>query len=105
MMQKYLDAEKSFAIKKERFDQVQHMFKIAHQLFPDMNIKFEDDPLQFGRLILCISGNDFDISGDENIKLFAELIFNAENFEISTREMDIVDLYLMYDGVFDVTIK
>ena len=105
MMQKYLETKKTLTINKERFADMQIMFRIAHKLFPDMNIRFEDDPLQLGRLILCISGNDFDISGEENIRLFAELIFNADNFEICTNEEGVVDLNIMYGDVFDVKIK
>lgn len=105
MMTKYLDAEKIKTINKERFADMQRMFDIAKQLFPDMGIRFENDPLQLGRLILCIKGYGFDVSGEENIRLFAELIFNADNFEIYSNEEEVVNLDIMYGNVFNVTIK
>lgn len=104
LVQKYLDAKKTCTLNKERFVIIQDMFNIACKLFPRTNISLEDDPLELGRIILCIEGYDLDVSGEENIKLFTDLISDAENFEIYSDEEEVVKLEIMYPDVFDVTI-
>lgn len=105
MMQKYLEAKKHYEVNEERFNMMQNMFNIANHLFSDMDITLEDDPLQMGRMILCIKGYDISVCGEDDIKLFAELIFNADNFEIYANEGDKVEFDIMYNDILNVTIE
>ena len=101
-MKTYLEANKINTINKKRFKDMQRMFEIATELFPDMNIEFQEDPLQLGRIILCIKGYGFDVSGTERTKMFVELISNADNFEVYSNEEEVISLDIMYGDVFDV---
>ena len=101
-LKEYLDAKKQFKINKERFTELQRMVDIAHTLFPNMRISIEDDPLQLGRLILSIKGYDIIINNEDKIKMFAELIFNADNFEICPLPDEELEFALMYNDIFDV---
>ena len=104
-MQKYLEANKHYTINKERFAMLQDMFNTALCLFADMDIVVEDDPLQLGRMILCIKGYDINVCGEADIRLFAELIFNADNFEIYACDDDKVEFNLMYNDIIDITLE
>ena len=105
MMERHLDAKKNYKINKERFNMMQNMFNIAKHLFADMDITLEDDPLQLGRMSLCIKGYDITVCGEADIKLFAELIFNADNFEIYANEDEKVEFNIMYNDIVNVTIE
>lgn len=102
---KYLDAEKSFKPNPNQLVNVQRMANIAKSLFPNAKVELKDDPLQLGSIILSIKDYGLDITGEEEIRMFAELIFNAANFEIYSREQEVVSIDLIYDDIFDVTIK
>jgi hypothetical protein len=104
-LQEYLGAEKTATINDERFVMLEKMFVIAQDLFGDANITLEDDALQMGRMALCIKGFGLTVCGEDDIRLFAELIFNADNFEIYASEDDEVELNIMYNDIFNVTIK
>ena len=78
----YLKKEKVFIQNPVRYTEVQRAASIAKELFKDYSISIKDDPIQMGALILCISGFDITIQGEEEIALFTELISKANNFEI-----------------------
>ena len=78
----YLKKEKVFIQNPVRYIEVQRAASIAKELFKDYSISIKDDPIQMGALILCISGFDITIQGEEEIALFTELISKANNFEI-----------------------
>lgn len=103
-LQKYLDANKTGTIKKARFAELQQLITTARELFPGMDVRFENDPLQLGRIIMCIEGYDITISGEDEIRAFAELIFNADNFEIYAKNDEKVEIAIMYGGYMDITI-
>ena len=103
-LEEYLGADKVTSINKERFELLQRMFGIAQHLFGDMNVSLEDDPLQLGRMTLCIKGFGLTVCEEEDVILFAELIYNAHNFEIYASE-DEVELNIMYNNILDVTIE
>ena len=79
---KYLENEKVFIQNPARYAEVQRAAAIAKELFKEYDISLKDDPIQMGALILCISGFDITIQGEEEIALFTELISKANNFEI-----------------------
>ena len=81
-LQEYLDLHKVFIKNPARFAEVQHATEIAHELFAEMEIEIQDDPLQMGALILVITGFDISARGQREINLFKELISKADNFEI-----------------------
>lgn len=81
-LKEYLEAQKVFIQDPIRFAEVERATEIAREIFKDMDISVEDDPLQMGALILCINGFDITVRGTREIKLFQELIDKADNFEI-----------------------
>ena len=68
----YLKKEKVFIQNPVRYTEVQRAASIAKELFKDYSISIKDDPIQMGALILCISGFDITIQGEEEIALFTE---------------------------------
>lgn len=81
-LKEYLDTQKVFIQDPVRFAEVERATEIAREIFNDMDVALEDDPLQMGALILCITGFDITVRGTREIKLFQELIDKADNFEI-----------------------
>ena len=81
-LSEYLRKEKVFIQNPVRYAEVQRAATIAKELFKDYSISIKDDPIQMGALVLCISGFDITIQGEEEIALFTELISKANNFEI-----------------------
>lgn len=81
-LKEYFDAQKVFIQDPIRFAEVERATEIAREIFNDMKVAIEDDPLQMGALILCITGFDITVRGTREIKLFQELIDKADNFEI-----------------------
>lgn len=81
-VKEYLEAQKVFIQDPIRFAEVKRATEIAREIFKDMEVSVEDDPLQMGALILCINGFDITIRGEREIKLFQALIDKADNFEI-----------------------
>lgn len=96
---KYLNAQKVFIQNPVRFAEVQHATEIAKELFKDMEVTIEDDPLQMGALILCINGFDITVRGKREIKLFQQLIDKADNFEIYPIGDENIKFALLYSGV------
>lgn len=78
----YLEREKVFIKNPARFADVERATEIAAELFADASVAVDDDPLQMGALIVRIDGFDVTVRGEREIKLFAELISKANNFEI-----------------------
>ena len=81
-LKNYLDSQKVLIQDPVRLADVEHATEIARELFKDMTVTVEDDPLQMGALILCIKGFDIIVKGEREIKLFQALINKADNFEI-----------------------
>lgn len=104
-IKEYLEADKISTINKARFAELQELAIIAQNLFPNMNIRFEDDPLQLGRIIMRIEGYDISVYEESGMRAFAELICTADNFEISAKGDEKVEIAIMYGGYMDVTIK
>lgn len=104
-IQKYLETNKTGTINKVRCAELRDLAVMARNLFPDTNVRFEDDPLQLGRIILCIEGYDISVCGESDIRTFAELVSTADNFEISAKGDEKVEVAIMYGGYMDITIK
>lgn len=102
---KYLEANKSYTLNEERFNDFKDAVEIAFVLFKDMNISSKEDPLQLGSLICCIDGFDIVIRGHEEISLFKDLISKADNFEIYPAGNEKIKISIMFNSVFDVTIE
>jgi hypothetical protein len=96
---KYLEAQKVFIQNPIRFADVQHATEIAKELFSEMEIAIQDDPLQMGALILCITGFDITVRGEREINLFTELISKADNFEIYSVGDEKVKFAILFNGV------
>lgn len=95
----YLKKEKVFIQNPVRYTEVQRAVSIAKELFKDYSISIKDDPIQMGALILCISGFDITIQGEEEIALFTELISKANNFEIYPVGDDKVRFSILFANV------
>ena len=95
----YLRKEKVFIQNPVRYTEVQRAAAIAKELFKDYSISIKDDPIQMGALILCISGFDITIQGEEEIALFTELISKANNFEIYPVGDDKVRFSILFANV------
>lgn len=82
---KHLKREKTFVQNPMRMKDVVNAMKIAERLFPDHVTEIKDDPLQTGALILQIDCTDLhefmEVSGEEEIELFCEMVSKANNFE------------------------
>lgn len=81
----YLEQPKSFMPNVERLAEIQAATETAKTLFPNATVKIKDDPLQTGALFLHIEDWDFCLVNTQ-IPQFFELFYNADNFEIYTRE-------------------
>ena len=95
----YLKKEKVFIQNPVRYTEVRRAVSIAKELFKDYSISIKDDPIQMGALILCISGFDITIQGEEEIALFTELISKANNFEIYPVGDDKVRFSILFANV------
>lgn len=98
-LKEYIKAQKVFIQDPARFAEVQHATEIAKELFNDMEVTIEDDPLQMGALILCINGFDITVRGEREIKLFSELISKANNFEIYPVGNESVKFAILFNHV------
>ena len=95
----YLEREKVFIKNPVRFAEVERATEIAEELFADSKVSIIDDPLQMGALILKIEGFDIVVRGEREIKLFTELIENADNFEIYAVDDNIAFSILFNDAL------
>ena len=96
-LEEHLKMPKTFVYNYARIAEVNRAMEIANELFPEMEIKIKDDPLQLGSLILLISGFDMTISGKREIELFRELISMADNFEIYPKGNENIKFSLMFN--------
>lgn len=81
-VKEHLDEEKVFIENPQRIREIDNALSIAEELFSHCKVKINDDPLQMGALILSIEGFDMVVRGEREIKLFSEMISNADNFEV-----------------------
>lgn len=81
----HLKREKTFVQNHNRINDVVHAMEIAKRLFPNHVTEIKDDPLQTGALILQIDCTEMcefmEVSGEEDVDLFCEMVCNADNFE------------------------
>ena len=98
-IKEYLDTNKIFIQDPARFTDVERATEIAREIFKDMDIAIQDDPLQLGALILCINGFDITVRGKREIALFQELIDKADNFEIYPVGSEKVKFAIVFNGV------
>lgn len=94
-----LNGEKVFIKNPVRYAEVQTATKIAKKLFKECTVSVEDDPLRTGGLILCICGFDISAENQGEIKLFQQLISQADNFEIFSVGDEKVKFAIMFNGV------
>lgn len=94
-LSEYLKRQKIFIQNPKRMAHVNAATEMACKLFPDAEITLEDDPLQMGAVILCVK--DFDITVRET-KEFAELISNADNFEIYSTDDESVKMSVLFSN-------
>lgn len=95
----YLKANKKFIINPMRKADFEKAISIAMELFPDAEIKTEDDPLEMGSGILVITSFDVGARGEREINLWSELIKLADNFEIIHDKGDDVRFALLFQHV------
>lgn len=81
-LKEYLDKEKVFIENPFKMQDVRKAAEILHQLFPDVEIKIENDPLQMGALILSFDYFDMIVRGAQELELFAEFTTLVDNFEV-----------------------
>ena len=93
LLSDYLAEKRTFVENPVRMVEVSAATEIACELFPTAKIQLEDDPLQLGAIILTIK--DFDLVVRET-EIFAEMIVNADNFEIVYRN-DKVELAILFN--------
>lgn len=98
-LKEYLETQKVFIQDPIRFAEVERATEIAREIFKDMEVSIEDDPLQMGALILCIKGFDITVRGEREIKFFQELIDKADNFEIYPVGDEKVKFAIMFNRV------
>ena len=95
----YLKSEKVFIKNPARFADVNAAREIANELFQESNVTVEDDPLQTGSMCLCVNCFDVVVRGKREIKLFQQLISNADNFEIYASTDDHIKIAIMFNDV------
>lgn len=95
IVEEYLETQKVFVQNPQRMQDVSAATEIACWLFPDAAIELEDDPLQMGSIILSIT--DFGIPVRDT-KQFADLISNANNFDIYAAGNDLVRISILFRG-------
>ena len=98
-LNQYIEEQKVFVRDPIRFAEVEHATEIAREIFNDLEIALENDPLQMGALILCINGFDITVRGEREIKLFQELIDKADNFEIYPVGDEKVKFAILFNNV------
>ena len=94
----HIEQEKVFIKNPLRFADVERATEIATELFSEMEITIEDDPLQMGAIIVRISGMDIVVRGAREIELFQELISKANNFEIYATEEGNLTFALLFNN-------
>lgn len=102
-LKEYLDTNKVFVQNPARLAEFNRAREIAAELFADMEVAVEDDPLQMGALILCIKGYDIIVRGSREIALFQELIDKASNFEIYPADQDKIKFAIVFADVLVLT--
>lgn len=98
-LKEYIETQKVFIQDPARFSDVERATEIAKIIFNDMEVSIEDDPLQMGALILCITGFDITVRGKREIELFQELISKANNFEIYPVGDEQVKFAILFNSV------
>ena len=96
----HLKSKQAFVENPSRVIQIKNAASIAHELFPDAKLCINDDPLQTGSLYLHIEPVDINISGEREIKLFAELITASDNFEIYAHNDGYIVFALLFQNAF-----
>lgn len=81
-LKEYLDKEKVFIENPFKMQNVRRAVEILHELFPDIEINIENDPLQMGALIISFTAFDVLVRGAQELDLFAEFTTLVDNFEI-----------------------
>lgn len=92
----YLAMHKTFILNPMRETEFKNAVALAYELFPEAKVTIEDDPLQMGAMILCIEDFDLDVS---EMKLFAEMIEKADNFEVYALEKGNVKFAAVFQNV------
>ena len=78
----YLRMPKTFILNPARVRELNYAKTLAHAMFPDAEIKTEDDPLQTGAMILRFTVDDIICATEEEYASFVELVSLTDNFEI-----------------------
>lgn len=81
-LKEYLEKDKVFIQNPFKMQDVRTAVEILHQIFPDIEINLEDDPLQMGALIISFTSFDVLIRGAQELELFSEFTKLVDNFEI-----------------------
>lgn len=100
LINKHLDAKKSFVANKQRLAEIEQASKIASKLFADAKISLKDDPLQLGSISVHIDCFDMIVRGKDEIKLFIELIERADNFETYAKDNGNIVISIMFNNAF-----
>lgn len=93
LLAEYLKMQKIFIQNPKRMVDVNSATEIACKMFPDANIKLEDDPLQMGAIILAIEDFDFPVREPYN---FIKLISKANNFEIIHTDTEMIRIAILF---------
>lgn len=93
----YLKTEKVFIKNPIRCAEIMQAKRIADELFGDMEVTIQHDPLQMGSLVLTIKGFDITARGQREIKLFQDLISKSDNFEIYSIGNEEIKFALMFN--------
>lgn len=102
LTRRYLGQEKTFIINPSTAREIVYAAKQAKKLFPKAKIETHEDPLQTGSLFLVIT--DIDIVVRET-KEFADMVINADNFEIYSNENEEIVLSICFNHVYELIRK
>ena len=97
----HLASEKNFIVNPFRLREFEQAMEMAKELYPNAKVYASEDPLEMGAMILNIEEYDLGASFAREIKLFKDIIFLADNFEIrTTSEPEMVRLAALFNNVF-----